>query len=559
MSSAGLHGADQPVSRNEEEATSAAGHGGDYSGPHKPDSLGVNDASAEDAETNLSSATEMLSGQADDKVVGTEIEPPRSTLSEDPTPNLASLQAPAAPTITIESQPQQPDLLNASNAPIAGPSNAINDVYSTPPSIRKRRMPPGGPKGILKPAPPPSKTFSFRRDILQSLNTRLAQGGVGVQVPVPAGSSLSALSGSAQGTAQAAGNLIGGVFKRLGGLAAGVAVPGMGVDEQARSASRPFASSNTGAPSQRGGVALNSPTSTSSPASSAFSEASLLPTNTLPAPASSPRPLRRVQFRVNSMRITYPIHGSIAPGDEDATRKRVEKEHREWLRQRKEMAWAVPELEKLYRECCRTREEYPLKKMRAVFEDAQRSAPPALRTMDLSFVPLDRAAIEPISDLLSIDFSLQKLVLENCGLTDDGLKSILHALLVSGTLPTLSLAANRRIKYHGWRFVGIFMRRARALRYLDLSENSINKASLEHITGAIARSTPLLKGSADNEDSKDASAPEGKASDAGRPGMDDIVARHDEFDDEAASTLQTAATTRLWCQGSFRCAWKIAT
>lgn len=159
-------------------------------------------------------------------------------------------------------------------------------------------------------------------------------------------------------------------------------------------------------------------------------------------------------------------------------------------------------------------------------KEASQASPPALRTLDLSLIALDRQAIEPIADLLSVAFGLSKLVLENCNLTDDGLKSILHALLVSGDLPSLSLASNKKIKYHGWRFVGIFMRRATALRYLDLSENNINRASLEHILGALAKSpqstsTPTagLPNSAtiDNKESKGVDALGAEYSEEGEP------------------------------------------
>jgi hypothetical protein len=222
-------------------------------------------------------------------------------------------------------------------------------------------MPASGPRGILKPAPPPAKTFSFRRDILQSLNSRLAQGGVNMQVPVPAAGGLQA---TAQGTAQAAGQLIGGVFKRLGGLAAGVAAPGMGLEGDGSSRLGGI-SSGAGAPLSR---SMTSSSTASTDSSATLVPSSPVATNTLPAPASSSRPLRRVQFRVSSMRITYPISGAIAPGDEDATRIRVEREHRASLKERRERAWTVEELERLYRECCRTREEFPLKKMREVFQ-----------------------------------------------------------------------------------------------------------------------------------------------------------------------------------------------
>ncbi|KAE8219510.1 hypothetical protein CF319_g6812, partial [Tilletia indica] len=42
-------------------------------------------------------------------------------------------------------------------------------------------------------------------------------------------------------------------------------------------------------------------------------------------------------------------------------------------------------------------------------------------------------------------------------------------------LHNLSLASNKKIKLQGWKYVALFIRRASALRYLDLSENAVNK------------------------------------------------------------------------------------
>ncbi|KAE8248446.1 hypothetical protein A4X03_0g6775, partial [Tilletia caries] len=61
-----------------------------------------------------------------------------------------------------------------------------------------------------------------------------------------------------------------------------------------------------------------------------------------------------------------------------------------------------------------------------------------------------------------------------------GLKAFLHALLISGTLLSLSLASNKKIKAQGWKYVALFIRRAQALRYL-------NKAALGEIVAALER------------------------------------------------------------------------
>ncbi|KAN0065602.1 hypothetical protein ACQY0O_000725 [Thecaphora frezii] len=394
------------------------------------------------------------------------------------------------------------------------------------------------PKGILKPAPPPQKGFSFKRDILQNINTRLAQQGVNVQVPVPQG-----------GTAQATASYLGGVLRKISGLAAGAAAnvsgPGTGgaggylAQDQHQSARSPHEPSLYGSLQRQG--TSSSMGSIDGGSSSSLSIRST--TSTSSDTTLSAAPLKKVQFQVSQMTVTYPIVGSGTPEDEDLTRIRIEREHRKMLRVRKGRKWTPEELESLYRDCCRTREEHPLKKMRLVFQEAAQAVPPGLRTMDLSFVPLDRQAVEPIADLLSVDFGLTKLVLENCSLTDASLKSILHALLVSGTLPNLSLASNRKIRFHGWKYVAIFMRRAQALRYLDLSENSINKASLEHILQAITKpADAVTRSSRDKNGAAKADAAKLAEASALAPAAHDEAA--DELDEEGEPLMPTAPLLR---------------
>ena len=80
-----------------------------------------------------------------------------------------------------------------------------------------------------------------------------------------------------------------------------------------------------------------------------------------------------------------------------------------------------------------------------------------LYTLD---APLNRHAAEALADVLTAEWGLAELKLENGVLDgDDALKPILHALLISGTLPTLSLAGNKRIKAGGWRLLAVFLKR----------------------------------------------------------------------------------------------------
>ena len=113
------------------------------------------------------------------------------------------------------------------------------------------------------------------------------------------------------------------------------------------------------------------------------------------------------------------------------------------------------------------------------------------KTIDLSGTQLSRGALEVLSDILAIDFGLKKLVLDGCGLDDASIKPLLHALLVSGSLPTLSLADNKRIHARGWRMVCSFVSRAKSLKYLDISDNSIDKKVTEELILALSSSSRI--------------------------------------------------------------------
>lgn len=458
------------------------------------DTAAAESAPQRDEALDNETSSPIVPGAFGDTAAAAAVPTKESESGEKPLPVIAQNGAESISVDTAPAASRQQESANdqpGTNSPDAElASSIITTVSPVRRSIYKRKLR-AKPKGILKPAPPPQKGFSFRRDILQNINTRLAQQGVNVQVPVPQGS-----------TAQATANYLGGMFRRIGGIAAGAAanVSGSNATAVGGFLSNESPSRSNGSQSSIYGGAVPSRNSSSTLASSTGSTAATSQTtdseigsanplvkDTVAASTTSAAPLKKVQFQVSHMTVTYPIVGAGTPEDEDLTRLRIEREHRRMLKARRGKPWTPEELEALYRECCGTREEHPLKKMRLVFQEAAQATPPALKTMDLSFVPLDRHAVEPIADLLSVDFGLNKLVLENCALTDDTVKSILHALLVSGTLPNLSIASNRKIRFRGWRYVAIFMRRARALRYLDLSENSIDRLSLEHLLAVIAK------------------------------------------------------------------------
>lgn len=84
------------------------------------------------------------------------------------------------------------------------------------------------------------------------------------------------------------------------------------------------------------------------------------------------------------------------------------------------------------------------------------------------------------------------------------MKPILHALLIPATLTFLSVASNRRLKAPAFRLIGAFIVKVRSnhhdrdpsctnilqaktLQFLDLSQNSLDKRSIEYIANALPR------------------------------------------------------------------------
>ncbi|GAA5987902.1 hypothetical protein JCM10908_007265 [Rhodotorula pacifica] len=298
----------------------------------------------------------------------------------------------------------------------------------------------------------------------------------------------------------------------------------------AASASTTSLASTTTASSSSSSSSTLVPPASSSSASSVPphpnpSSAAAPPAAPAPAPAQHPLPissLKLVRFRMSSLKVVYPINNGtlepIAPSEEGLTRERVEEEWRraagagiqgdgEEGAERKGRGGAVEagereergapstssstnsrvytgeELARVYAEACRTREEPGIERLKRFFRDNPKPLP---KVLDLSNELLSFGAVAALSDILAIDWGCKKLVLDNCGLDDEALKPLLHSLLVSASIPTVSLAGNKRIRNKGWRYLAVFLRKATFLRYLDLSETSIDRKAAEWLVQAVA-------------------------------------------------------------------------
>ncbi|WVF72536.1 hypothetical protein IAT40_007353 [Kwoniella sp. CBS 6097] len=442
------------------------------------------------------------------------------------------LPSPSLPTAT--QKPSAPyDNLAAPPSTSADPANGSIALPSPSPAKRRPKPP---TRGILKPPPPPTKpTLGNRlRDIVGGAvntavgtTTRLfdaadeaALGGPGSGSGAGAGPSTPSTARGAQGSLTSAGGY-GGTGARStplgtsssapGGTLASISgrLAGLGLSRfvaTATGAASPSSSTTqgnitpSGSPMPTRSISLpeaGSPMSTGAGGASMMSEKS-----------RQKQPLKRATFVLPSLSITYPISSAGEPWSAKVIedRARIESTHRTLLSASTGPEyWTSHRLVTLYESACRGREERP----RVGIVRALEVTPPPpksrhihliLRPVDHSTIgvpvspsgpntldtPLTRYSAESFSDVLSAEWGLVDLKLEGGVLeTEDALKPILHALLISGTLPMLSLAGNKKIKAGGWRLLAVFLKRARSLKYIDLSDTVWDKKGIEYLVQAL--------------------------------------------------------------------------
>lgn len=153
---------------------------------------------------------------------------------------------------------------------------------------------------------------------------------------------------------------------------------------------------------------------------------------------------------------------------------------------------------RIYRRCCQLRESSALKKLveeMSAPSSTLAESPGTVAVLDLTGLSMSLPDIVTFSDWLAI-VPVRKLILQDCDLTDEGVRIILAGLLstktmeesrrrtrsksvtdqpnLSGTgsfgaIERLSLKGNPRIGHEGWRHIGLFIHLSRSLKAIDLS------------------------------------------------------------------------------------------
>ncbi|KAI9034456.1 hypothetical protein DFJ74DRAFT_649592 [Hyaloraphidium curvatum] len=143
------------------------------------------------------------------------------------------------------------------------------------------------------------------------------------------------------------------------------------------------------------------------------------------------------------------------------------------------------EVYQLYMSECDRRREQAIPQL---IEDMQEAfaRESELLKLDLTGTVIDKRNVYPLAEILSVNFGLRQLSLEACGLDDDCLKIILNNLLTLDRLPWLNLSGNRKLSNNGLKFVAIYVKKSRTLRYLDLSRTALDKTACTFLTHALS-------------------------------------------------------------------------
>lgn len=145
---------------------------------------------------------------------------------------------------------------------------------------------------------------------------------------------------------------------------------------------------------------------------------------------------------------------------------------------------------RIYRRCCQLRETPILKKItEQLTNPANLEKPGFVTKLDLSDLWLQLSDLITLGDYLAV-VPIKELVMENCGLTDEGVRVILAGLLAAaspdqykrrskskvednatrrGAVHRLVFKNNPKIGREGWRYISLFVNMSRSLRCLDVS------------------------------------------------------------------------------------------
>lgn len=187
---------------------------------------------------------------------------------------------------------------------------------------------------------------------------------------------------------------------------------------------------------------------------------------------------------------------------------------------------------RIYRRCCQLRETPILKRITEQLASANQSSVPGLVSkLDLTGYWLQLPDLVTLGDYLAV-VPVKELIMENCGLTDEGVRVILAGLLAakcpdwerkrfkhqrSGEVPQggfverIVFKHNVNIGKDGWRYISTFIAMCRSLKSMDLSKVPFPQPVPASSTPTVEKNLHLTRTTSTTSSTADISCVLGKA------------------------------------------------
>lgn len=168
---------------------------------------------------------------------------------------------------------------------------------------------------------------------------------------------------------------------------------------------------------------------------------------------------------------------------------------------------------RIYRRCCQLRETPILKKITEQLSDAANVSNGTVTKLDLTGYWLQLADLVTLGDYLAV-VPVREIILENIGLTDEGLRVVLagilaakqsdtkrrkpkHDLEAQGGVVERLVVKNNKLGPDGWKHLSLFIYLCRSVKYLDISHIPFPRQAVAQQNGTLPNGHQIPRGVAD--------------------------------------------------------------
>lgn len=168
---------------------------------------------------------------------------------------------------------------------------------------------------------------------------------------------------------------------------------------------------------------------------------------------------------------------------------------------------------RIYRRCCQLRETPILKKITEQLSDPNNFASGVVGKLDLTGYWLQLADLVTLGDYLAV-VPVREVVLENIGLTDEGLRVVLAGLLsskrwhmshkkpkheqeVQGGVVERLILKNNKLGPDGWKHLALFIYLCRSIKHLDLAHIPFPRQSVSKVSPVLPNGQQIPRSIAD--------------------------------------------------------------